>query len=229
MKILDPIFFNRDAQTVAQSLLGKVLCVKHQDHWLSAVIIETEAYYIHDKGSHASLGFTPKRKALFMPAGTIYMYYARGGDSLNISCQGEGNAVLIKSAFPYFDEPADKSSLLIMQTINPPKNGVGKRPPEKLCAGQTLLCKSLGLKVKEWDQQQFCNERFYIQCVGYAPSCILQTTRLGIPLDRDEHLPYRFVDQKYINFCTKKPKQYKLIESEYNQIDIDNLYLNPIN
>ena len=94
--MLNNRFFNRDAAIVAKDLLGKVLRVKHNTLWLSASIIETEAYYLNDKASHASLGYTEKRKALFMPAGTIYMYYARGGDSFNISCQGDGNAVLIK-------------------------------------------------------------------------------------------------------------------------------------
>lgn len=49
--------------------------------WLSARIIETEAYCWAEKGSHASLGYTEKRKALFLDGGHIYMYYARGGDS----------------------------------------------------------------------------------------------------------------------------------------------------
>ena len=74
-------FFNDDAMQVAKELLGKVLCVKYRRAWLTAMIIETEAYYLHDKASHASLGYTEKRKALYMPPGTIYMYYSRGGDS----------------------------------------------------------------------------------------------------------------------------------------------------
>jgi DNA-3-methyladenine glycosylase len=68
---------------------------------LKAIIVETEAYYLNDKASHAYLGYTHKRQALFMPPGTVYMYYSRGGDSLNVSCKGEGNAVLIKSAVPF--------------------------------------------------------------------------------------------------------------------------------
>ena len=101
--ILNPIpitFFNRDAVCVAKELLGKVIYSKYNDLWLTAQIIETEAYYLNDKASHASLGFTEKRKALFMPTGTIYMYFSRGSDSLNISYHGEGNAVLIKSGYP---------------------------------------------------------------------------------------------------------------------------------
>lgn len=206
-KILPPHFFNQDAIALAKNLLGKVIKVRHQQIWLSAQIIETEAYYLTDKGSHASLGFTPKRRALFMPPGTVYMYYARGADSLNISAKGEGNAVLIKSAYPYISGTSeiDDRMLRIMQTLNPPKNQSGARPIEKLCAGQTLLCRSLGLRVTDWDQQQFDPKKFYVEDVGYRPTKIIQTTRLGIPLGRDEHLPYRFIDDAYAKYCTKNP------------------------
>ena len=196
-------FFNREALLVAKELLGKVIYKRYDNIWLSAMIIETEAYYLVDKGSHASLGRTAKRQALFMPAGTIYMYYARGGDSLNISCQGDGNAVLIKGGIPYADDPA---ILAIMHQLNPVKNSLRKRANHRLCAGQTLLCKALNIKVPEWNQRSFDKDNFYIKDVGYAPENIVQTTRLGIPKGRDEHLPYRFIDVNYSHAATKKPK-----------------------
>jgi DNA-3-methyladenine glycosylase len=198
--ILNANFFAHDAVVVAQELLGKVLRVKYQTTWLAALIIETEAYYIYDKASHASLGYTEKRKALFMSPGTIYMYYSRGGDSLNVSCLGEGNAVLIKAGFPYVTAPA----LTVMQRLNPKRDHT-IRSLEKLCAGQTLLCKALGLKVKDWDKKQFNQKKFYIDDIGYHPQKIMRTQRLGIPRGRDEHLPYRFVDYEYARFCTKNP------------------------
>ena len=46
-------FFDRDAQVLAQALLGKVIRHRVGDLWLSARIIETEAYYFAEKGSHA--------------------------------------------------------------------------------------------------------------------------------------------------------------------------------
>ncbi|RMP56845.1 putative 3-methyladenine DNA glycosylase, partial [Pseudomonas syringae pv. atrofaciens] len=104
-------FFHRDAQVLARALLGKVIRHKVGDLWLAARIIETEAYYCAEKGSHASLGYTEKRKALFLDGGHIYMYYARGGDSLNFSAEGPGNAVLIKSAFPWTDATSDENAL----------------------------------------------------------------------------------------------------------------------
>ena len=196
--------FNQDAQQVARLLLGKVLRFKHDNLWLSATIIETEAYYLTDKASHASLGFNEKRRALFMPAGTIYMYYARGGDSLNISCQGDGNAVLIKSGYPFFDTMSPQSSCLAqMQANNPMKTSRTIRSLNRLCAGQTLLCKSLGITVPAWNQKLFDAGRFYIEDVGYQPENIIQTTRLGIPAGRDAHLPYRFIDHGFVKFCTR--------------------------
>lgn len=204
--MLSKSFFNRDSQIVAQELLGKILRHYYHGIWLSAQIIETEAYYLTDKASHASLGYTEKRKALFMPAGTIYMYYARGGDSLNISCAGNGNAVLIKAGLPYLEDKNSEKMLQIMQKLNPQKNG-NPRQQEKSCSGQTLLCKSLGLKVKEWDQKTFIANKLRIDDVGIVPQQIIQTTRLGIPIGRDEHLPYRFISQDYVMFCTKGPSK----------------------
>lgn len=207
--MLTSAFFDRDASEVAKALLGKVICAKYKEQWLKAQIIETEAYYLAEKGSHASLGYTQKRKALFMPPGTIYMYYARGGDSLNISCRRAGNAVLIKSAFPYNDHSTPPDMLEMMQQlnpcINPARGSQTVRPVTRLCAGQTLLCCSLNLKVPEWNQKTFDPERFYFADVGYQPEFIIQTRRLGIPVGRDEHLPYRFIDYAKAKYCTSNP------------------------
>ena len=107
-------FFKRDPQEVAPDLLGLVLRHHVDERWLESRIIETEAYLLEEKGSHASLGETPSRKALFMEAGTIYMYYARGGDSFNFSCSGPGNAVLIKAGIPHSPESMGSEMLKAM-------------------------------------------------------------------------------------------------------------------
>ena len=197
-------FFSHDSCHVAQALLGKIIRRKYKNYWLAARIIETEAYYLNDKASHSSLGYTEKRKAMFMPAGTIYMYYARGHDSLNISCGEKGDAVLIKAAFPYIDHISPEKNIKIMQKINPTNNS-SEREVEKLCAGQILLCKSLDLKVSDWDQKQFDKNYFYIQDNNIKPGKIIQTTRLGIHQDRDAHLHYRFIDLEFAKYCSSNP------------------------
>ncbi len=207
MKPINQDFFNQDTQPLAKALLGKVIRVKHANQWLQAMVIETEAYYLADKASHASLGYTEKRKALFMPAGTIYMYHSRAGASFNISAHGQGNAVLIKSAIPYLDNLSktdNQTMIATMQRLNPQKNGL-PRNPQRLCSGQALLCRSLGLTISAWDAQQFDTNHFYISDVGYIPNTILTTTRLGIASHRDPHLPYRFIDEKFVAYCSKKP------------------------
>jgi len=201
---LPDAFFDRDAQLLARELLGKVIRHKQGPYWLSARIIETEAYYCAEKGSHASLGYTEKRKALFLDGGHIYMYYARGGDSLNFSAQGPGNAVLIKSGYPWVDAHADENALAQMQLNNRDAAG-NPRPIERLCAGQTLLCKAMGLKVPNWDAKRFDHEQLFVDDLGIIPKQIIQTTRLGIPHGRDEHLPYRFVDAEHARHCTRNP------------------------
>ncbi|MFI8482443.1 DNA-3-methyladenine glycosylase [Pseudomonas sp. NPDC078700] len=210
-QVLSDDFFNRDARVLARDLLGKVIRHRQGELWLSARIIETEAYYCAEKGSHASLGYTEKRRALFLDGGHIYMYYARGGDSLNFSAQGPGNAVLIKSGYPWLDDLSGVPSLQRMQLNNPNSQAL-PRLPEKLCAGQTLLCKALGLKVLEWDAERFDPQRLFVEDVGQTPQQIIQTTRLGIPHGRDEHLPYRFVDAAYAQHCTRNPLRRGQIE-----------------
>ena len=197
-------FFSHEPCHVAQALIGKIIRRKYKNQWLAARIIETEAYYLTDKASHSSLGYTHKRKAMFMPPGTIYMYYARGADSLNVSCGNEGDAVLIKAAFPYVDKTSPEENIKIMQQLNPAKDGTS-RSIEKLCAGQTLLCKSLNLKVKDWDQQQFDKNSFYIEDIKQQPEKIIQTTRLGIHQERDANLHYRYIDLAFSKFCSDNP------------------------
>lgn len=203
--MLDQAFFDRDSPALARALIGKVLRRRWKGQWLSARIIETEAYRLDDRGSHASLGYTHKRRALFMEhGGTIYMYYSRGGDSFNIGAAGVGNAVLIKSAYPWIDAIAGPEALAIMQAENPGTGGE-VRPLHRLCAGQTLLCRALALRVPDWDAHTFDPAELFIDDVGESPEMLIQTTRLGITAGRDEHLPYRFVDPAYARYCTRNP------------------------
>ncbi|MEE9190686.1 MAG: DNA-3-methyladenine glycosylase [Candidatus Neomarinimicrobiota bacterium] len=203
--MLENSFFDRDTLLVTRKLVGKIIRSKYHDHWLAAKIIETEAYFKKEKGSHASLGLTEKRKALFMPPGTIYMYFARGGDSLNISCSGSGNAVLIKAAIPYSDSKTSPDMLAIMQRLNPMTGSGLKRKVEWLCSGQTLLCRSLNIKVVGWDKKNFHHEMLFIEDVGITPVKLVKARRLGIPQGRDENLLYRFVDFENANYATSNP------------------------
>ncbi len=200
-------FFNQPANDLAIALLGTVIHRKvwlpnGRSCWLSARIIETEAYFASEKASHSSLGYTDARRAMFMPPGTIYMYYARGGDSLNFSAQGKGDAVLIKSALPVLDSTLAATDLHEMQRRNP--GSTGPRPLDRLCRGQTLLCRSLDLKVPDWNARQLNASCFFLERDS-SPGEVVVTRRLGIPANRDAQLLLRFLDREHCRVATKNP------------------------
>ncbi len=190
-------FFAQPPIQLAVALLGKVVMRRVEGTWVGCRIIETEAYYLDEKASHSSLGRTPAREAMFMPPGTIYMYYSRGKPSLNVSAEGEGNAVLIKSGVAW---RRDADALALM------RRGLGRdKPVDKICSGQTLLAQALHLQVEAWRGRTFDPQQFYIGDDGYRPKQVIQTTRLGIAPHRDAHLPYRFVDAAFAPQATQNP------------------------
>ena len=192
---------------LARALLGMLLRHRCGGKWTAIRIVETEAYYYEEQGSHSSQGYTHARRAMFMSPGTIYMYYARGGDSFNFSALGWGNAVLIKGGILY---KKYMPSVSILQERLP---SIARKPFHRWCAGQTLLCKALALKVPTWNGAQLMPHMLEIADDGYRPRQITTTTRLGIPPHRDMRLPYRFIDTEYLCAATKPPSKNRTLES----------------
>ncbi len=195
-------FFDRAAPVVAKDLVGKVLRRRYGSLWLATAIVETEAYG-GEKGSHSWLGRTPSREPMWAPAGTIYMYFSRGSDSLNVSVKGDGHAVLIKAGRPWVDELSGTDALAAMHFLNPGPRG--PRPDHRLLAGQTLLARALSLRVPDWTGKQFDRESFFVEDRGYRPVTIIRCRRLGIPEGRDEHLMLRYVDEAHVRSATQNP------------------------
>lgn len=172
--------------------------------WLGVRIVETEAYGLDDPASHAYLGRTPSREPMWMAPGTIYMYHSRAGASLNVSCGTGPEAVLIKAGVPIVDAISPKDALDAMHGLNPAPDGRSRRPEVRLCGGQTLLCRSLGLTVAEWTGRQFDLERFYIEARRAAPQMVA-TLRLGIRPERDDGRRSRYVDRAWAGSATSNP------------------------
>lgn len=189
---------------MAQDLIGCVLRRRLDGLWLGVRIVETEAYGLNDPASHAYLGRTPSREPMWAPPGTIYMYHSRAGASLNVSCGKGPEAVLIKAGVPVVDATSPKSALNAMHRLNPAPDGQSRRLEARLCAGQTLLCRSLGLTVAEWSGRQFESDRFYIEARKARPR-IIRTLRLGIRPDRDDGRRSRYVDRGFSSSATTNP------------------------
>lgn len=197
-------FFQRSVDAVAQDLIGCVLRRRLDGLWLGTRIVETEAYGLDDPASHAYLGRTPSREPMWAPPGTIYMYHSRAGASLNVSCGTGPEAVLIKAGVPVVDAISSKAALDAMHRLNPAPDGQSRRPEARLCGGQTLLCRSLGLTVAEWTGRQFDRDLFYIEARTVTPR-IVATLRLGISPERDDGRRSRYVDRDLADSATVNP------------------------
>ena len=189
---------------MARDLIGCVLRRRLEDVWLGVRIVETEAYGLNDPASHAYLGRTPSREPMWMPPGTIYMYHSRAGPSLNVSCGTGPQAVLIKAGLPIVDERSPQAAQDAMHRLNPAPDGRSRRANEQLCAGQTLLCRALGLTVPEWTGRQFDPDRFFIEARNARPR-IIATLRLGIRPERDDGRRSRYLDRALASAATSNP------------------------
>ncbi|HOK35747.1 MAG TPA: DNA-3-methyladenine glycosylase [Paludibacteraceae bacterium] len=80
MSRLDFTFYAKDAVTVAENLLGKILIRRWEDGSFSRYIItETEAYFgEEDKACHASKGRTPRTEIMYASGGHVYVYFIYG-------------------------------------------------------------------------------------------------------------------------------------------------------
>ncbi|MCB9810947.1 MAG: DNA-3-methyladenine glycosylase [Candidatus Nomurabacteria bacterium] len=106
-------FFEREADVVAQELLGTILCVRVGNEVVRLPITETEAYMgPHDLASHSSKGRTKRTEVMYGPAGVIYVYLIYGMyHMLNFVTGADGAAVLIRGAGKY-DGPGKLTKVL---------------------------------------------------------------------------------------------------------------------
>jgi len=197
-------FFARDSLEVSKSLIGKILCHKYSEIWLKAMIIETEAYYGDEPGSHASKGRTKSKEALYMEPGIIYMYYSRGSDSIGFSTFGDGSSILVKSGIPFVEGSEGSKMLSKMHELNPINGRM--REDHLLCSGQTIICKSLGLNVKDWNKKKIDEHKFYVEDIGYIPKSLIACRRLGMSMNRNYELLHRVFDAKYSKSISKDPR-----------------------
>ena len=171
---------------MARDLIGCVLRRRLDGLWLGVRIVETEGYGLDDPASHAYLGRTPSREPMWAPPGTIYMYHSRAGASLNVSCGTGPEAVLIKAGAPVVDKRSPQAALDAMHRLNPAPDGQSRRLEARLCAGQTLLCRSLGLTVAEWTGRQFeLGSVLHRGATKATAAQSLRTLRLGIRPDSE--------------------------------------------
>ncbi|XP_075421366.1 DNA-3-methyladenine glycosylase isoform X2 [Ascaphus truei] len=150
-------FFNQTCIELAKSFLGQILVRKLPDGTeLRGRIVETEAYLGgDDEASHSTGGKRTERNvAMYMKPGTIYVYQIYGiYFCINISSQGEGAAVLLRSLEPL-------EGLDTMRTFRNVRRNENAKPlkDRDLCNGPSKLCQAFGFD-KSFDRRDLANDK----------------------------------------------------------------------
>ncbi len=187
-------FFAREVLVVAPDLLG--CTITHAG--VTVRITETEAYagYLHDPGSHAFRGRTPRTEPMFGPAGVTYVYFTYGMHWMLCLVTGPSQlaqAVLIRAG----------------EVVDGREVAAGRRPgiaPRDWCRGPARLATTLALTGGDTGRD-FCRPRLRSATAPepidlivrapaepVAPQAIRTGPRVGVsgPGGDGETYPWRF-------------------------------------
>jgi DNA-3-methyladenine glycosylase len=209
-------FFDDTCLSLAKKLLNKYLLRKVEYSpgrfaLLAGRIVETEAYLGElDAASH-SFGNkqTERTKAMFMKAGTAYVYNIYGVYCcLNVSSREPGAAVLVRAL-----EPVYGLDLMRLARNSPKQDKDLTNGPSKLCQSMRItkdLFNQVDLNVNEdlWLQDElFMDGRFFAN----ADFKVIEAKRIGIDYAGAEAVNqlYRFYikDNKCVSVRAKEEKE----------------------
>ncbi|NIA24708.1 MAG: DNA-3-methyladenine glycosylase [Gammaproteobacteria bacterium] len=166
-------------QEVAKRLLGARLRTEFAGLATEVILTEVEAYGgVDDPASHASRGVNARNRAMFGPAGTLYVYRSYGVHwcaNVVTGAVGMGEAVLLRAGLPTEGE----------ETM---RRRRGRR--DHLCDGPGKLCQALGITGSQDGTSLFEGPvRLRLPAVP-PPQTVLATSRVGI--SREKERPWRF-------------------------------------
>ncbi|XP_066054089.1 DNA-3-methyladenine glycosylase isoform X2 [Chamaea fasciata] len=170
-------------------------------------IVETEAYLGgEDEASHSKGGKqTQRNAAMFMKPGTLYVYQIYGiYFCMNVSSQGEGAAVLLRSLEP----------LQGLDAMRELRRASRKAPSRllkdwQLCNGPSKLCQAFGID-KAFDQRDLTQDEAIWMVPGQdlpGEQDVVTTTRIGIGNTGEwAHKPLRFYlrGNRFVSVVDKK-------------------------
>lgn len=192
----DPVFFTRDAVTVAQELLGTYL-ISHLDGIsLGGRIVETEAYTADDPASHSYPGPTARNGSMYQVGGTLYVYLIYGVHyCLNVVTgpAGVGEAVLLRAIEPIWGvrEMARRRQ---GKVSGPGASAGGEGTTLRgIADGPGKIAQALGVTTAEDGSSLLQGPvRIMLPPIPMAPDRIVATHRIGITKAARMHR--RFVD-----------------------------------
>jgi DNA-3-methyladenine glycosylase len=172
---------------VAPELLGAYL-VRHLPSGarLAGRVVEVEAYLGDgtDPSSHAHRGVTPRNRAMFGPAGRLYVYRSYGVHTCaNVVCEpaGRGAALLLRALEPVEGE----------QRMRAHRGLAPEAPARAVAGGPGRLCQALAIELRDYGQSLLRGPlELRRPAAGDPALAIARSPRIGIRLAAE--LPYRF-------------------------------------
>lgn len=126
---LDEEFFNRDPDSVAKDLLGKILVRKIGGKEFRSLIVETEAYFgEEDPASRASKGKTKISEMMWEDPGKILVYNVHKYKMFNFITRSKSfpSGVLVRALEPLDFDGRTKGPGLLTETLRIDKGLHGK-------------------------------------------------------------------------------------------------------
>jgi DNA-3-methyladenine glycosylase len=194
-------FYARDPQTVGRDLLGKVLVRREGKPWITARIVEVEAYLGRDDpAAHAFSGRTARNAVLFGPPGHAYVYFIYGNHyCLNVSCMPEGDAgcVLVRALEPL----TGIREMMRARGLSPRGNAELRR----VTSGPGRLAEAFGITRARDNAKDLTglDSDLWISDDGYRPTAVLSTVRIGISKAADRPLRYFIAGNPFVSGPTK--------------------------
>jgi DNA-3-methyladenine glycosylase len=161
---------NFDTVRVARNLIGAVLVREHALGFMTALVVETEAYPPGDPASHAFRGRTPRCGSMFSRAGHAYVYISYGTSfMLNVSTESEGvgAGVLIRAVEPL-------EGIELMRELRPVSR------PYDLTRGPGRLTQALGIDLALDGVDLTVRGPLWLAEPPSKPRKIAQSVRIGI-------------------------------------------------
>lgn len=183
-------YLSNDVVSVAEGLIGKVLCTSINGEKTAGIIVETEAYAGRsDNACHGQFHhYTEKASAMFLEGGVSYVYICYGIHRLfNVitNSEGKSDAVLIRAI-----EPIEGYEIMERR-----RNLKQRKPVDyRLTRGPGCLTIAMGIGM-EHNALELDDKVVWIEDrdIDFSSEMLLSSKRVGVsPAGRDADLPYRF-------------------------------------
>jgi len=197
-------FFARKPRRVARELLGKVLVRQSGGQFLSARIVEVEAYLgKNDPASHSAAGNTARTAVLFGPPGYAYVYFIYGNHyCLNVSCERDGKAggVLFRAVEPLRGIKAMARARKIEVR--------GPRDLIRLTSGPGRMAEAFGITRTRDNGGDLTSPHssLWIGDDGFRARNIKTTPRIGITKAVDKRLRYIIAGNAFVSGRKSPPE-----------------------